>query len=104
MFQACIAFLSLTALVSGLDGDKTYRVKAERFVLTEVEAAIRDERSLKTAPQRWYDCMSQIKNSKVLKREIMRLYLEDERMRLSSSNEIVRKAALDLCGDEFYRY
>ncbi len=104
MFQIGAAFLSLAALMNGLDGDTSSRRQAETFIRTEVDAVVTSERGLKAAPKRWYDCMSQIKDSKVLKREIMRLYLEEEKMRLMEPDALVRKAATDLCDEEFYRF
>ena len=96
------ATLSLSALVSGLDGAGSEKRQAQNFIKIEVQHMIDAEREAKTAPKVWYACMAEINGSKVLEREVLRLYREEENARIMRPEELVRTAVEGFCEDALY--
>ena len=102
MLNGLIATLTLAALVGWLDGENGQRREAKAFLKTEVELLVAAEKQTMIAPPSWFTCMSEAKQSKVLEKEVLRLYREEEEARLMSPDELVRWAVDELCEDAYY--
>lgn len=102
MHLGVIASLTLAALISGLDGEQADKKEAKAFVASEIESLVAEERKTMIAPPNWFACISEAKSSRVLEREVLRLYREEESARIMNPGELVRWAVDEICEDAYY--
>ena len=102
MHSVIAASLTLAALVGGLEGEATSHKAAAAFMKSEVETLVKEERKTMLAPPSWFNCISEARSSKVLDKEVLRLYREEENARIMEPSEIIRWAIDEVCADSYY--
>lgn len=96
------ASLTLSALVNGLSDGGPKADSARSFIDGEVRQLLKKNDINKLAPPVWFDCISQVHESRVLEREVLRragAVSPDGKM---PASRLVRDIALGMCEDELH--
>ena len=102
MLLNLVVSLTLTSFIGGLEGDVENRKAAKAIISSEVERLVSEERKTNLAPPIWFQCINEARSSRVLEREVLRIYREEEQARMMTPEELVKWAADEVCEDTYY--